>query len=233
MPETPADPTSLESVARARPRAAPAQASKRIASGRVFPSYPCNERLGEGADDHARFSLALPGAVVEPGDVAVAQLVRGGAAVALVAVHEPEPVALLPEAAVDPVHGLDVTPAVARLHIRLRGERAHQRLPGLDLRVDEQLGAAVSRDPELRRPLLLAGATAAGEEEEDAKRTECAADHFWAFERTAPGTVARTSPTCLPMQARPAFVLNRFPSAVSVAPAARTRTPASLSDSTT
>src|SRR6185503_12682316 len=90
-----------------------------------LPRVPMQERLREGTDDHARFSLALPRAVVEPGDVAVAQLVGGGAAVALVAVHEPEPVALLPKAAVDPVHRLDVPPAVARLHVRLRGERPH------------------------------------------------------------------------------------------------------------
>ena len=170
------------------------------------------ERLRERADDHTRLSLPLPAAVVEPGNVAVAQLVRGGAAVALVAVDEPEPVALVAEAPLDPVHGLDVPPAVARLDVRLGGERAHQRLPGVDLRVDEQLGAAVARDPELRRPLLPAGATAAGEEDEDDERAERAPDHFTAFERTAPGAVARTSPTCLPMQARPALVRKRFPS---------------------
>ena len=104
-----------------------------------------------------------------------------------------------------PFDGLDVPPAVARLDLGLGGERPHQRLPGVDLRVDEQLGAAVARDPELRRPLLPAGgAAAAGEEDEDGERGERAPDHFTAFERTAPGAVARTSPTCLPMQARPA-----------------------------
>ena len=193
------------------------------------------ERLRERTDDDARLSLPLPRAVVEPGDVAIPQPVRSGAAVALVAVHEPEPVALLAETPCEPVHGLDEAPAVARLDVRLGGERAQQRLPGLHLRVDKQLDAAVARDPELRRPLLLAGAaTAPGEKkEEDSERAERAPDHFTAFERTAPGAVARTSPACLPMQARPAFVRKRFPSATSVAVAARDRLPASVTDSTT
>ena len=163
------------------------------------------ERLRERTDDDARLPLALPGAVVEPGDVAVPEAVRGGAAVALVPIHEPEPVVLRVEAAFDPVHGLDVAAAVARLDVGLRRESAHQCLPGRHLRVDEKPGASVARDPELGRPVLPAGgATAAGEKEKDDERAERATDHRTAFERIAPGATARTSPTCLPMQARPA-----------------------------
>ena len=192
------------------------------------------ERLRERADDDARLSLSLPGAVVEPGDIAVPEAVRGRAAVALVPVHEPEPVVLRVEAAFDPVHGLDVAAAVASLDVGLRSESAHQRLPGLHLRVDEQLGASVARDPELRRPVLPAGrATATGEKNKDNERAERATDHRTAFERIAPGATARTSPTCLPMQARPAWVLKRFPSAVSVAVVARAFLPASLTVCTT
>ena len=192
------------------------------------------ERLREGADDDARLPLPLPAAVVEPGDVAVAQPVGRGTAVALVAVDEPEPVALVVEAAGEPVDRLDVAAAVAGLELDLRSERAHQRLAGVDLDVEQHLGAAVARDPQRRRPLLPAGAeAAAGEEDEGCERRERPPDHGWAFDRTAPGAVARTVPTCLPMQARPFFVLKRLPSAISVAVAARVRLPASVTDWTT
>ncbi len=152
------------------------------------------ERLRKRADDHACLSLSLPRAVVDPGDVAVAQPVGGGAAVALVAVHEPEPVVLRAQVTVDAVHGLDEAAAVPRLEVGLGGERAHQRLPRLHLSVEQQLGTTVARHPQLRRPLLPAAA-AAGEENEDGQRRERAPDHFTAFERTAPGAVARTTPT--------------------------------------
>ena len=60
-----------------------------------LPRVPVQERLGERADHDPRLALPLPGAVVPPGDVAGSQPVLGGAPVALVAVDEPEPVALL------------------------------------------------------------------------------------------------------------------------------------------
>ena len=106
-------------------------------------------------------------------------------------------------------------------------------------------------------PVLLAGAAAAGEENDDQRRAEAAHDlarncmcygpgdtwamglathgpliHRTAFERTAPGAVARTRPVCLPMHARPAFVGKRRPSAESTAVAARDRLPVSVTDST-
>ncbi len=192
------------------------------------------ERLREGADDDSRLPLPLPAAVVEPGDVSVAEPVRGGAAIALVAVHEPEPVALVLEAAGEAVDRLDVAAAVARLELDLRTERPHQRLARVDLDVEQHLRAAVARDPQRRRPLLPTGAeAAAGEEDESCERRERPRDHGWAFDRTAPGAVARTSPVCVPMQARPFVVRKRLPSAASVAVAARVRLPASVTDWTT
>ena len=82
-----------------------------------------------------------------------------------------------------------------------------------DPRVDEELGAR-SRVTQSAAPCSPAPPQPARK-----RRTQSAerAESLWGLRRTAPGTVARTRPTCFPMQARPAFVLNRFPSAVSVA----------------
>ena len=228
---------SIESAPISRPSCAARSARAVEAHGRRtrLPVVAVQERLREGADDDARLPFPLPAAIVEPGHVAVMEPIGRRAPVALVAVDEPEPVPLILEAAGEPVDRLDEAAAVARLDVGLRGERAHQRLAGVDPGVEQHLGAAVARDPQRRRPLLPTGAeaAAAGEEDEGGERGERAPDHCWAFERIVPGAVARTSPACLPMQARPFFVLKRLPSASSVALAERVFLPASVTDWTT
>ena len=192
------------------------------------------ERLREGADDDPRLTLSLPVAVVEPGDVAVAEPVLRRAAVALVAVDEPEPVALLVQAPLDAVDRLDEAPAVARLDVGLRGER---RISVWPASTSASTSSSAPRSRVTQSCAVPSSPPAAppqpARRSESGKRGERAPDHCWAFDRTAPGATARTSPACLPMQARPAVVLNRLPSATSVAVAARERFPASVTDSTT
>jgi hypothetical protein len=124
------------------------------------------ERLREGTDDDARLALTLPRPEVPPRDVAVPEAVLGGAAVALVPVQEPEPVALPFEAAGDALDRLEVAAAVARLDVELRRQGTHQRLPCRHLSGVQHRGAAVPCDPERGRALFPAAAAAAGEEEQ-------------------------------------------------------------------
>ena len=134
-----------------------------------------------------------------------------------------------------PCDRLDEAAAVAGLDVRLRAERTEQRLPRVDLRVEEHLLAAVARDPEgglAGRAVLPAAAARDGEQRGGEERDEPGA-HFTAFDRTAPASVARTSPECRPTQPRPrAFVRMLRPSTRNVARAAEERRPASLTDET-
>ena len=150
------------------------------------------KRLGERAgDDFERVSVTRPVAVVPPGDVSPVQAVRGRRPVSGEPVHEPEPVLVVPRASFDTVDRLHEATAVAGRHLRLRSKRPQERLPGGNLLVDENLAAAVARDPELRgavgrrRPHPAAAREherECGEEGRDEART----DHFTAFDRTAP-----------------------------------------------
>src|SRR5262249_28126844 len=83
--------------------------------------------------------------------------------------------------------------------LRLAIERLHRRQPGRDPGDDEHVPPAVARDPERRTPLLAATSRRCCERGEDEKQPEL--PHGSAFERTAPASVARTSPVCFPTQA--------------------------------
>ena len=151
-----------------------------------------------------------PVAVVPPGDVAVAEAVRGCRAVAGEAVDEPEPVLMAPRAAVDSLDRLHEAAAVAGRHLRLRLERPEQGLP---------CGTSVSTMTSLPRSRVTqsrawpsaavgpappqparASATRRGARQPTRRALGLTSR---AFDRTAPTAKARTSPTCLPTQARP------------------------------
>ena len=71
-------------------------------------------------------------------------------------------------------------------------ERLHRRQPGGHLADEQDVLAAVTRDPERRVPSLRGRAAAARERGGDGRESE-AAPHGNAFDRTAPLSVARTS----------------------------------------
>ena len=160
------------------------------------------KRLRKRADDDRHAHRPAPGAVVPPLDVARAKPVLGRAAVALVAVQVPEPVPLVREASAQAVDRLDEMPSVPRLDLRLAAEGLHSCEPGRDGRGEEHVRATAARDPEARGPAVARVAAAAREDRggDDGERAE---PHAIAFERTAPGANARTSPRCFPTQAAP------------------------------
>ena len=79
------------------------------------------------------------------------ELVVGGAQVSPVAVHEVEPVVLPGDVALDPVDRLDEAAAVPGLDVGLAAQRLERGDPGRHRRREDELGAAVARDPELGR----------------------------------------------------------------------------------
>ena len=190
-----------------------------------LPAVPVQERLRESAHDDRHAHRVRPRAVVPPLDVARVEAVLRGAAVALDAVHEVEPVAAAGERARSPVDRLDVPPAVPGRDLGLAGQRLHRREPGRHRRRQHDLRPPVVRDPQRGRAGAPPGA-AAGEREGDEEKSGRTA-HRRAFERTSPVSVARTSPTCRPTQAAPRFVATARPSTRRTAPVATVDFPAS------
>ena len=102
--------------------------------GRRFPSHPCRNGSGKAPTTTGWRICPFPRAVVPPEDVAVVELVVGGADVRLVAVHEVEPVVLPGDVALDPVDRLDEAAAVARLDVGLAAQRLERGDPGRNRR---------------------------------------------------------------------------------------------------
>ena len=189
------------------------------------------ERLGECADHHRLSHLRRPRAVVPPLDVSRPEANLGGAAIALDAVDEVEPVVPGGDAPVDPGDRLDVAAAVGRLDVRHSIERLHRRHPSRHRAHEQHLRPTVARDPERRVPSLRGRAAAARERGGEDRESE-SAPHGRALERTAPLSVARTSPRCGPTHATAACVFpcvfTERPSTCSVAPSAAVFAPVSL-----
>ena len=131
------------------------------------------------------------------------QAVLGRARATLEAVDVPEPVTLVGEAAVDSLDRLDEAPAVAGLDVELAVDRLEHRDARRDGFRADHLVASVARHPQRRGarpgPLLAA----AGERQRRGGRPGRLGSHATAFERTAPASVARTSPLCAPGHAEP------------------------------
>ena len=87
----------------------------------------------------------------------------GGAAIALDAVDEVEPVVPGGDAPVDPGDRLDVAAAVGRLDVRHSIERLHRRQPSRHRAHEQHLRPTVARDPQRRVPSLRGRAAAARE----------------------------------------------------------------------
>ena len=159
--------------------------------------------------------------------------ILGRADVALVAVHEVEPVALAREAALDPVDRLDVLAAVACLELHLPVERLHRGQSRGHCRRQQHVRAFVAGDPQAGGAVGARAAAPRDEERGGENEAEAGATaHASAFDRTAPGAKARTRPRCLPTQAAPFGAGRVRPSTRSDMPGTVVRAPESYSANT-
>ena len=182
-----------------------------------MPVEAVQEGLREGADHDRNRESMPPVAVVPPLEVAGLEPVLRGAAVALDAVDEVEPVALRREAPVEPVDRLDEASAVAGLHLRNPIEGLQRRDAGRDPPGVQHSRAPVTRDPQARAAVLALPAAPRQEQDGEGQR-EPAELHGSRFERTAPGAVAQTRPRCGFRHARPFGAAIERPATWIVAP---------------
>src|SRR5439155_6544790 len=171
--------------------------------GQSLPFEPMTKGLRKRTDDHRLAYLGTPGTEVPPLDVAGVKPVLGGAAIGLVAVDEVEPVPSPGERPFEAVDRLDEASCVTGLDIRGAVERLHCGQACGNLPLEQDVCAAVARDPQGRAAAALAAAARQGRDGED----ESQSPQGSAFERTAPSRVARTSrPRCGPMHPTAACV---------------------------
>ena len=117
-----------------------------------LPAEPVQEGLREGPDDDRLAHPLPPAAEIPPFHVAVAQLVVGGAPVALVAVDEEEPVATLADVAFVPLDRLHEAAAVAGIDVGFAIESLHRRQAGRHGLDQQDFAPPVTSDPERGRP---------------------------------------------------------------------------------